>query len=163
MSVNSEEKQNELFLTSERLNKSIYSKIKINTTFKLADIIFKKYFELSIPNNRYKVIYPNFRCFLKELFNNEIITEELKKVELDELEVRNFIGFFSEYKSTNAAINIFTYEVINLITFLEHITGLEAKISAWDKAHRDKKGKPNKDCKREINTILDQYPRDKKW
>lgn len=163
LSINSEEKQNELFLTSERLNKSIYSKIKINTTFKLADSIFKKYFELSLPNNRYKVIYPNFRCFLKELFNNEIITKELKKVELDELEVRNFIGFFSEYKSTNAAINIFTYEVLNLITFLEHITGLEAKISAWDKAHRDKKGKPNKDCKREINTILDQYPRDKKW
>jgi hypothetical protein len=163
LSVNSEEKQNEIFLTSEKLKKSIYSKIKINTTFKLANSIFKKYFELSLPNNRYKVIYPNFRYFLKELFNNDIITKDLKKVELDELEVRNLIGFFSEYKSTNAATNLFTYEVLNLISFIEHITGLDAKISAWDRAHRDKKGKPNKDCKREINTILDQYPRDKKW
>lgn len=163
LSVNSEEKQNELFLTSERLNKSIYAKIKINTTFKLADSIFKKYFELSLPNNRYKLIYPNFRYFLKELFNNDIITKELKKVALDELEVRNLIGFFSEYKSTNTATNIFTYEVINLITFLEHITGLEAKISTWDKAHRDKKSKLNKDYKRKINSIIDTFPEDKKW
>ncbi|KIA92474.1 hypothetical protein OA93_23340 [Flavobacterium sp. KMS] len=159
----SEEKQKNVFLESEIFKKSIQSKITIHSTFKLADKIFKKYFELNLPNNRYKVIYPNFRYFLKELFNNDIINKDLKKVELDELEVRNLIGFFSEYKSTNTATNLFTYEVINLITFLEHITGLEAKISTWDKAHRDKKSKPNKDCKREINTILDQYPRDKKW
>lgn len=163
ISTKSEEKQKRVFLDSEMFKKSIQSKITIHSTFKLADKVFKKYFELNLPNNRYKVIYPNFRYFLKELFNNDIITKDLKKVKLDELEVRNLIGFFSEYKSTNTATNIFTYEVINLITFLEHITGLEAKISTWDKAHRDKKSKLNKDCKREINTILDQYPRDKKW
>jgi hypothetical protein len=159
----SEEKQKNVFLESEIFKKSIQSKITIHSTFKLADKIFKKYFELNLPNNRYKAIYPNFRYFLKELFNNDIINKDLKKVELDDLEVRNLIGFFSEYKSTNTATNLFTYEVINLITFLEHITGLEAKISTWDSAHRNKKFKLNKDYKREINTILDQYPRDKKW
>ena len=163
ISTKSEEKQKNVFLESEIFKKSIQSKITIHSTFKLADKIFKKYFELNLPNNRYKVIYPNFSCHLKELFNNDIINKDLKKVELNELEVKNLIGFFSEYKSTGSTPNLFSYNLTNLITFLEHITGLEAKISTWEKAHRLEKYSLNKDYKRQINSILDTYPEDKKW
>jgi hypothetical protein len=163
ISTKSGEKQKSDFIDSEMFNKSLQSKIMINCTFKLTDKIFNKYFELKLTKNRHQLIYPNFRYFLKELFHNETLITNLNKVELNELEVKNLIRFFSEYKSTNDTTNLFSYKVDNLITFLEHITGLEAKISTWEKAHRTEKYSLSKDHKRQINSIIDKYPQDKKW
>lgn len=163
ISSKSEEKKNSLFMHSQIIKSSIHSKIKINCTFKLADSLFKKYFELSLSDSRFKTIYPRFRCFLEELFNITAIQKDMKNVDLEELEVKNLIGFFQEYKSTSITKNLFSYKVTNLITFLEHITGLQAKISTWDKAHRQQKFRLNKDWKKQINSIIDKYPEGRKW
>lgn len=163
LGINSEEKELDTFVKSEKLKKSKFSKIKINSTFRLADNVFKKYFELTLSSVRYNLIYPHFRLILADLFNHEIISKELKIVELTELEVKKFIGFFSDFKSTNTAPNLFSYKVDDLIIFLEHITGLVATKSTWEKSHRIKNFSLDKNFQREINSIIDKCPDDKKW
>ncbi|SNB30433.1 hypothetical protein NO004_560093 [Flavobacterium psychrophilum] len=147
-------KYSQEFVENQILDQSITSKLKINTTFEVADKVFKKYFELNFKKERFLSLYPNFRFFLQILCNKKnSIQNKPKSIGLSQEEVKKLIGFFSSYKSINTSDNIFTYEVKQLIELLEQISGLEAN-TTWEKSHRDIKYKIDNTLLREINSII---------
>jgi hypothetical protein len=148
-----EDKKKAQFLESEMFKYSIKSKIQINLSFELADKVFKKYFEINFTKERYHKIYPDFKIFLKVLYNKPSMETEIKTIGLEEEEVKKMIGFFSCYKATKTSPNIFNYEVEQLVKLMERISGLPVK-TTWEKAHRDNKYKIAKNLEKEINSII---------
>lgn len=155
-SIKAEEKKEKDFLKFEIKNKTLINRITMNYNFELIDKVFEKYFELTIPANRFKAAHLNFKHYLNILFHRPVLNQKNELVELKEEEVKKIIRFFWHYKSPNTTYNLFSYKVEDLLIFFEQITGLKSK-TTWDKAHRDKKLNLTKNIEKEINSIIDKF------
>jgi hypothetical protein len=108
------EKYSKEILENQILDKSIFSKIRIHSDFELADKVFKKYFEVAIPLEKQQSVYLNFKYFLEELYNLKPIQKLHEYVDLNEEELKKFVGLFRAFKSVKTAEFSFKYKVQDL-------------------------------------------------